>query len=67
MKTPKEAVQELLYTHKIDGLGELLELAESYGWIDPDYLPWTPENADETEENAADFLLNNGVKWEYIE
>ena len=31
--------------------GETIEDAESLGWIDPDFRPWSAINADETIKN----------------
>ena len=40
--------------------GETLEDAERLGWIDPDFLPWSAINADETEYSALEFIANKG-------
>jgi hypothetical protein len=40
--------------------GDVIELAEVLGWQDPNLLPWTPSNADATEESAIEFLLTKG-------
>ena len=47
--------------------GEIIEKAESLGWKDPDYLTdgeWTHEDADNTEENAINFIINKRNKLE---
>lgn len=44
------------------GCGDVLALAESLGWTDPDMQPWTPEAADSTEELADEYLLSKGLQ-----
>ena len=50
-----------------EGMMDILQLAESYGWVDPEYLPWSPENADATEEDAIDYLADKGIIIHYDE
>jgi hypothetical protein len=44
--------------------GELIELAESYGFVDkhPDGEEWNPRLADALEEEALDYLKEKGVE-----
>ena len=44
--------------------GELIELAESYGFVDsyPEGEDWNPRLADALEEEALDYLQAKGVK-----
>ena len=40
------------------GFGDICALAESLGWVDPDFLPWTASSVDETEQLALDFVAS---------
>tara|TARA_R100001244_G_C5156986_1_gene130508 strand:+ start:837 stop:1028 length:192 start_codon:yes stop_codon:yes gene_type:complete len=42
--------------------GDVLELAESLGWVDPDLLPWSPDNADATEQSALEHIAKAGIE-----
>ena len=47
--------------------GELIELAESYGFVDhyPDSEEWNPRLAEVLEEEALDYLKGKGVEVMY--
>ena len=46
--------------YRYKSYGETIEDAESLGWIDPDFRPWSAINADETEHSALEFIANKG-------
>ena len=51
---------------KLDGFGEIIEFAESLGWIDThgDATKgnWSPSQADSCEEDATDFIESKGYE-----
>ncbi len=51
---------------KLDGFGEIIEFAESLGWIDTHgddaQGTWSPSQADSCEEDATDFIESKGYE-----
>ena len=51
-------------TIQVESYGDLLDLAESLGFIEPEEFDtdeWTVRNSDDLEECAIDFLNENGI------
>jgi hypothetical protein len=54
----------------IDSSGDLQELAERNGYVEPEEFnvePWTPELADALEESAMEYLKTQGIEVVYQE
>ena len=53
-------------TIKLDGFGDILEFAESIGWIDShgnaSQGNWSPREADTCEADAIDYIETHGYK-----